>query len=93
MSEIITCICKADFEDVDYVPDSDDDNERKDDLYFMRNTDYHARFQAYKYDNSNDHEDPDIIYKEWWEEEIQHEFERRLYDNGSFDGACKHSSL
>ena len=70
MSEIITCFCLADFEDEDYVPDSDDDIS-EDDLNFMRNTDYHAEFQAYKYDNSNDHEDPDIIYRVWWEEIIK----------------------
>ena len=86
MSEIITCFCLADFEDEDYVPDSDDDIS-EDDRNFMRNTDYHAHFQAYKYDNSNDHEDPDIIYRVWWEENHQAVFETMLYQGASFDGA------
>jgi len=53
----------------------------------MRYTYYHAHFQAYKYDNSKDHEDPDIIYRVWWEDNYQEEFEKRLYRGGSFDGA------
>ena len=86
MSEIITCFCLADFEDKDYVPDSDDDIS-EDDRNFMRNTDYHAHFQAYEYDNSNDQEDPDIIYRRWWEENHQAVYEKRLYRGASFDGA------
>ena len=57
LSEIITCFCLANFEDEDYVPDSILDK-RKDDLYFMRNTDYHARFLLFddklnSYDNDD----------------------------------------
>ena len=89
LSEAKSCICLAHFEDEDYVPDSCP-YMRKDDLYFMRNTDYHESFLVYNVNlNSNDDEDPDILYKIWWEENIQEEFERKLEQEESFDGAYK----
>jgi len=85
--EIITCFVLADFEDEDYVPDSDPDK-RKDDLYFMRNTDYHSRFLICDDKlQSHDDDDPDILYRKWWEENIQEEFERKMEQEDSFDGA------
>ena len=89
LSEIITCLCIADFEDEDYVPDSDHDM-RKDDLDFMRHSDYHERFLAFNDNsNSNDNDDPDALYEIWWEENIQEGFENRMYQGECFDGAYK----
>ena len=89
MSEIISCLCLADIQDEEYVPDSDDDNERKYELCFRRHTDYHERFLVYDVDTLtyNDHDDPDALYEIWWEDEIQHLQKR--FRGGCFTGAYK----
>ena len=87
LSENKSCFSLADFEDEDYVPESDTDSEiRKDNLYFKRHTHYHERFLAYN-DYTNDWEDPDFLYEIWYADNIQHL--QRRFRGGYFDGAYK----
>jgi len=92
LSEIISCLCLADIEDEDYVPDCDDENsenERKDELYFRRHTDYHERFLVYDVAELtyNDDDDPDALHEIWWEKEIPHLQKR--FRGGCLTGAYK----